>query len=121
MFHADNCYFLPDVEIVGRVCRTHHVSHTAFRGFGGPQGMVVIEEILDRIARTLALPPEVVRERNFYAPGDTTHYGQAGARRRPHPPHLERASATSADFDERRARDRRVQRAQRRPASAAWR
>ncbi len=76
MFHADNCYLLPDVEIVGRVCRTHHVSHTAFRGFGGPQGMVAIEEILDRIARTLALPPEVVRARNFYAPGDTTHYGQ---------------------------------------------
>jgi xanthine dehydrogenase large subunit len=76
MFHADNCYFLPDVEIMGRVCRTHHVSHTAFRGFGGPQGMVAIEEILDRIARTLALPPELVRTRNFYAPGDTTHYGQ---------------------------------------------
>ena len=76
MFHADNCYFLPDVEIVGRVCRTHHVSHTAFRGFGGPQGMVAIEEILDRVARTLALPPDIVRARNFYAPGDTTHYGQ---------------------------------------------
>ena len=76
MFHVDNCYLLSDVEVVGRVCRTHHVSHTAFRGFGGPQGMVAIEEILDRIARTLALPPEMVRARNFYAPGDTTHYGQ---------------------------------------------
>jgi xanthine dehydrogenase large subunit len=76
MFHADNCYFLPDVEILGRVCRTHCVSHTAFRGFGGPQGMFLIEEILDRIARTLALPPHWVRERNFYSPGDTTHYGQ---------------------------------------------
>ena len=76
MFHADNCYFLPDVEVTGRVCRTHHVSHTAFRGFGGPQGMVVIEEILDRVARTLGLAPHVVRERNFYAAGDTTHYGQ---------------------------------------------
>jgi xanthine dehydrogenase large subunit len=76
MFHADNCYFLPDVEIIGRVCRTHHVSHTAFRGFGGPQGMLAIEEILDRIARTRGLPPHAVRERNFYAPGDKTHYGQ---------------------------------------------
>ena len=76
MFHADNCYRLADVEIVGRVCRTHHVSHTAFRGFGGPQGMVAIEEILDRVARARALPPHTVRERNFYAPGDTTHYGQ---------------------------------------------
>jgi xanthine dehydrogenase large subunit len=77
MFHIDNCYRLPHVEVVGRVCRTNHVSHTAFRGFGGPQGMVVIEDVLDRVARHLGLPPHVVRERNFYQPGDTTHYGQA--------------------------------------------
>ena len=51
MFHVDNCYFVPHVDVTGRVCRTHHVSHTAFRGFGGPQGMLVIEEILDRVAR----------------------------------------------------------------------
>jgi xanthine dehydrogenase large subunit len=67
---------LRNVEIVGRVCRTHHVSHTAFRGFGGPQGMVVIEDIVDRIARRLGLPAHEVRERNFYRPGDETHYGQ---------------------------------------------
>jgi xanthine dehydrogenase large subunit len=76
MFHSDNCYLVPNVEIVGRVCRTHTVSHTAFRGFGGPQGMLMIEEILDRVARRLRLPPDVVRERNFYRPGDTTHYSQ---------------------------------------------
>jgi xanthine dehydrogenase large subunit len=76
MFHVDNCYRLPNVEIVGRVCRTERVSNTAFRGFGAPQGMLVIEEILDRIARTLRLPAELVRERNFYRNGDTTHYGQ---------------------------------------------
>ena len=76
MFHADNCYLLPNVEILGRVCRTHHVSHTAFRGFGGPQGMVAIEEIVDRVARALGLAPEIVRARNFYTPGDRTHYGQ---------------------------------------------
>jgi xanthine dehydrogenase large subunit len=76
MFHADNCYRLPEVEIGGRVCRTHTVSHTAFRGFGGPQGMVVIEEILDRVARRVGRPPEEVRARNFYREGDTTHYGQ---------------------------------------------
>jgi xanthine dehydrogenase large subunit len=76
MFHADNCYLVPNVEITGRVCRTHHVSHTAFRGFGGPQGMVAIEEVLDRVARSLDLPPDVVRARNFYAAGDHTHYGQ---------------------------------------------
>jgi xanthine dehydrogenase large subunit len=76
MFHADNCYRLSDVEIVGRVCRTHRVSNTAFRGFGGPQGMVVIEDILDRIARHLNLAPHDVRSTNFYRPGDDTHYGQ---------------------------------------------
>ena len=77
MFHADNCYLLPNVEVTGRVCRTHSVSHTAFRGFGGPQGMLMIEEVMDRIARLTGLPPHVVRERNFYRPGDTAHYGQA--------------------------------------------
>ena len=76
LFHVDNCYHVPHVDVIGRVCRTHHVSHTAFRGFGGPQGMLVIEEILDRVARSLDLPPHVVRERNFYRAGDVTHYGQ---------------------------------------------
>ena len=76
MFHVDNCYHVPHVDVIGRVCRTHHVSHTAFRGFGGPQGMLAIEEIVDRVARSLDLPPHVVRERNFYRAGDVTHYGQ---------------------------------------------
>jgi xanthine dehydrogenase large subunit len=76
MFHIDNCYLLPNMEVVGRVCRTNATSHTAFRGFGGPQGMLVIEEVLDRIARRLGLSPDIVRERNFYRPGDETHYGQ---------------------------------------------
>ncbi len=77
MFHCDNAYRLPAVELTGYVCRTNKTSQTAFRGFGGPQGMVVIEEILDQAARRLSLPPELVRERNFYREGDTTHYGQA--------------------------------------------
>jgi xanthine dehydrogenase large subunit len=76
MFHCDNAYLLPAVELTGLICRTHKTSQTAFRGFGGPQGMLVIEEILDQAARRLCLPPEVVRERNFYRAGDTTHYGQ---------------------------------------------
>ncbi len=82
LFHLDNAYYLPAVRFEGRVARTNVVSHTAFRGFGGPQGMVVIEEIMDRVARTLGLSPETVRERNLYrkgAPGSgtsTTHYGQ---------------------------------------------
>jgi xanthine dehydrogenase molybdopterin binding subunit/xanthine dehydrogenase small subunit len=79
LFHLDNAYYLPAVDFSGRVAKTNIVSNTAFRGFGGPQGMVVIEEILDRVARRLGLPPEVVRERNLYrgeGETNTTHYGQ---------------------------------------------
>jgi xanthine dehydrogenase large subunit len=76
MFHIDNAYKLPAVEVTGRVCRTHKTSQTAFRGFGGPQGMLVIEELMSLTARALNLPPDVVRERNFYRQGDTTHYGE---------------------------------------------
>ncbi|MDF3069865.1 MAG: xanthine dehydrogenase, molybdopterin binding subunit [Polyangiaceae bacterium] len=76
MFHADNAYLLPNVDITGRICKTNHVSHTAFRGFGGPQGMLMIEEVMDRVARHLDLPPAEVRQRNFYVTGDTAHYGQ---------------------------------------------
>jgi xanthine dehydrogenase large subunit len=77
LFHCDNAYRLPAVDAVGRVCRTHKTSQTAFRGFGGPQGMLVVEEILSRAATELGLPAHVIRERNFYREGDTTHYGQA--------------------------------------------
>ncbi|MGO9411385.1 MAG: xanthine dehydrogenase molybdopterin binding subunit [Spirochaetia bacterium] len=79
VFHLDNIYYIPAVSFTGRVVRTNVTSHTAFRGFGGPQGMLVIEEIMDRVARTLGLPPEVVRERNMYhgsGETNTTHYGQ---------------------------------------------
>lgn len=76
MFHIDNAYKLPAVEVIGRVCRTHKTSQTAFRGFGGPQGMLVIEEILSLAAAALNLPPDVIRERNFYREGDATHYGE---------------------------------------------
>ena len=80
LLHLDNAYFLPAVEFAGTPVKTHTVSNTAFRGFGGPQGMLVIEEILDRVARRLGLRPEQVRERNLYrGSGETatTHYGQA--------------------------------------------
>src|SRR5207253_4303417 len=79
LFHLDNAYYIPAVEFRGQVAKTSLSSNTAFRGFGGPQGMLAIEEILDRIARQLALPPELVRERNLYrgkGETNTTHYGQ---------------------------------------------
>jgi xanthine dehydrogenase large subunit len=76
LFHVDNCYHLPSVELTGYVCKTHKTSQTAFRGFGGPQGMLVVEDLMDRMARTLGLAPERVRERNFYREGHTSPYGQ---------------------------------------------
>lgn len=88
LFHLDNSYFIPHVKFSGRVAKTNTVSHTAFRGFGGPQGMLMIEEIVGRIALKLGLPAEEVRKRNFY--GDSgeenlTHYeapvGEARIRR----------------------------------------
>ncbi|MEZ4221658.1 MAG: xanthine dehydrogenase molybdopterin binding subunit [Polyangiaceae bacterium] len=74
MFHIDNAYHLVNVDVLGRGVRTNHTSHTAFRGFGGPQGMIVIEEVMDRIARELGRAPESVRRHNFYRSGDSTHY-----------------------------------------------
>ncbi len=79
VFHLDNAYYIPHVEFSGRVAKTNVASNTAFRGFGAPQGMLVIEEIIDRIARRLGFSPEVVRERNLYrgtGETNTTHYGQ---------------------------------------------
>jgi xanthine dehydrogenase large subunit len=83
VFHADNAYFLEDVAITSYRCKLNTQSHTAFRGFGGPQGMIVTEAILGDIARHLHLDPLAVRLRNLYsnepstsgAPRNTTHYG----------------------------------------------
>jgi xanthine dehydrogenase large subunit len=76
--HVDNAYHLPAVRATGYLCRTNHTSHTAFRGFGGPQGVAGIEVALDAIARHLDLDPLAVRQRNVYGPatGTTTPYGQ---------------------------------------------
>ena len=76
MFHADNAYYLPNVRIVSHRCKTHTVSNTAFRGFGGPQGMMGIEKVIDAIARELGLDPLEVRRRNLYgaAGRDVTPY-----------------------------------------------
>ncbi|WP_156840298.1 xanthine dehydrogenase molybdopterin binding subunit [Novosphingobium aquimarinum] len=66
MFHADNCYYLPDVVIVSERLKTNTVSATAFRGFGGPQGMLAIERIIDDIAASLGRDPIEVRIANLY-------------------------------------------------------
>ncbi len=76
--HVDNAYFLEHVTVHNLQCKTHKVSNTAFRGFGGPQGMFVIEHAVDCIARKLNLDPLDVRRINYYGTVDrnTTHYGQ---------------------------------------------
>jgi xanthine dehydrogenase large subunit len=81
MLHADNAYFLPAVRITSHRLKTNTQSATAFRGFGGPQGMLGIERVIDHVAHTLGHDPLEVRRANFYAPMgapalQTTHYGQ---------------------------------------------
>jgi xanthine dehydrogenase large subunit len=77
MFHSDNAYFLPVSRIYSRRVKTNTVSNTAFRGFGGPQGMMAIERVIDVIAWNLGLDPLDVRKANLYSPGrDVTPYGQ---------------------------------------------
>ncbi|MEU9099933.1 xanthine dehydrogenase molybdopterin binding subunit [Streptomyces sp. NPDC048361] len=76
--HIDNTYWIPNARVAGRIAKTNTVSNTAFRGFGGPQGMLVIEDILGRVAPQLGMDAMELRERNFYQPGrgQTTPYGQ---------------------------------------------
>jgi xanthine dehydrogenase large subunit len=72
MLHADNAYFLPAVRITSYRCKTHTQSNTAFRGFGGPQGMLAMERVIDEIAHALAVDPLRVRRANFYDHKDAT-------------------------------------------------
>ncbi len=66
MFHCDNAYFLPNVTVDGLRCKTHTVSNTAFRGFGGPQGMMAAETVIDEIAFSLKKDPLEIRKHNLY-------------------------------------------------------
>lgn len=74
--HIDNAYFVPNIQVAGRIAKTNKTSQTAFRGFGGPQGMLVMEDILSRVAPKLGLSGKEIRERNFYQVGQTTPFGQ---------------------------------------------
>ncbi|MEO7235511.1 MAG: xanthine dehydrogenase molybdopterin binding subunit, partial [Lapillicoccus sp.] len=74
--HIDNAYWIPHVRVNGRIAKTHKTSQTAFRGFGGPQGMIVIEDILGRCAPLLGVDAPTLRRRNFYVAGQSTPYGQ---------------------------------------------
>lgn len=78
MFHSDNAYYLGNALITGHRCKTNMASNTAFRGFGGPQGMLAIENVMDHIARHLGKDPLDIRKRNFYGKTERniTHYHQ---------------------------------------------
>lgn len=76
MFHSDNVYEIPNVKINGRVCFTNFPSNTAFRGFGGPQGMLITENWIQRVALELKKSPEEIREINFLSEGSVLHFGQ---------------------------------------------
>ena len=78
MFHSDNAYFLGNATINGHRCKTNTASNTAYRGFGGPQGMVAIEEVMDAVARSLGKDPLDVRKLNYYGKTErnVTHYHQ---------------------------------------------
>ncbi len=76
LFHSNNCYRIPHLRVWGVCCRTHLPSNTAFRGFGGPQGMFVIEAALHKGAAALGMPREELQRRNLMVNGDLFPYGQ---------------------------------------------
>ncbi|MGO3854881.1 MAG: xanthine dehydrogenase molybdopterin binding subunit [Glutamicibacter arilaitensis] len=105
MCHIDNSYWIPNIRVKGRIAKCHKTSQTAFRGFGGPQGMLVMEDILGRVAPQLGLDPRELRRRNFYTEGQNTPYYQPVR----HPERLEAAWSQvldTADIAQREAQIR---------------
>jgi xanthine dehydrogenase large subunit len=79
LYHLDNAYFIEHLRFTGRVAKTHNASNTAFRGFGGPQGMVVVEDAINRFAERSGSDPAAVRQHNFYTEAggrNVAPYGQ---------------------------------------------
>jgi xanthine dehydrogenase molybdopterin binding subunit len=78
VFHVDNAYFIPNLRVTGHAWKTNKPSSTAFRGFGAPQGMAVIEQAIDRMARFLKKDAAAIRKLNFYGENNNniTHYGE---------------------------------------------
>lgn len=76
MFHFENSYYIPNVEVTGHVCKTNLPSNTAFRGFGGPQGMFGCENIMQDIAYKIGKNVDEIRRINLYQENQVTHYGQ---------------------------------------------
>lgn len=79
LFHATNSYFIPNVEVTAYSCKTHLPPNTAFRGFGGPQGMFVIESAIAKAARVIGVKARDIQEKNLLREGDEFPYGQIAA------------------------------------------
>lgn len=77
LFHTDGAYYCPNFYTECHMCKTNLPSSTAFRGFGGPQGSFMADEIMDRIAYVLGKKPEEIRKINLYKEGDKTHFGSS--------------------------------------------
>ncbi|KAH8883677.1 xanthine dehydrogenase [Thozetella sp. PMI_491] len=76
MSHSDGCYKIPNLHVRGRICKTNTMSNSAFRGFGGPQGMFIAETYISEVADRLGMPVEKFREINFYKDEELTHFNQ---------------------------------------------
>ena len=76
LFHCDNTYFWPALRAIGTICITNQPSHTAFRGFGGPQGMMITEYVIEHLSSVSGIPALEFRQKNFYKEGDRVHFGQ---------------------------------------------
>lgn len=76
MTHVDGCYSIPNVNVRGHLCKTNTMSNSAFRGFGGPQGMFIAETYMEEVADRLGMPVEKFREINMYEVGEVTHFNQ---------------------------------------------
>ena len=76
LMHSENSYYIPNAEFIANLYKTNTPSNTAFRGFGGPQGMLAMERVIDEIAHFLKLDPYIVRKRNFYSDRQKTKQKQ---------------------------------------------
>ena len=102
LFHLDNAYHIPNLQFVGRVCNTNLPSNTAFRGFGGPQGILVVEEAINRYSERKQIDPAMVRQRNYYREGQNiTPYGQEAPA--PRLDRIHRELCASAEYEKRRS------------------
>lgn len=98
--HIDGCYHIPNVHVRGRLAKTNTVSNTAFRGFGGPQGMFIGESYMEEIADHLSIPVERLREINMYKPHEITHFNQE--LKDWHVPLMYKQILDGTDYEERR-------------------